>query len=175
MTLLSSRKAAFRSERAYAHIFVAVSVKAAWRFASTPRWELCEVSKKRRWDWILKASFGLGHGVSSAFVCGGKGTVRGRTDDFAGEVLDGMVGVLDCEGVENGYYPWLVCGRMGSWQGKGLFYCYWHFSARPAASSPPASRSQSAARSTEKSARPPAGAPPSPAPSGGSWPSSSPR
>lgn len=43
---------------------------------------------------------------------------RGRTDDFASKVLDGVVRVFDCEGVENTCYPSSVCGRMGGWQGK---------------------------------------------------------
>ncbi len=73
-TLLSGLNAVLLSERAYAHIFVAVSVKAAWRFVSTPRWELCDVSKKRRWDWILKASVLLWNmGLAVPFFLYGKG------------------------------------------------------------------------------------------------------
>lgn len=45
--------------RAYAHILVAVSVKAEYILANTPRRELCDVSKNIRWDWILKVSRSL--------------------------------------------------------------------------------------------------------------------
>lgn len=46
----------FARQREYAHILVAVSQKAASRECKTVRDELCVVSKKMRWDWILKAS-----------------------------------------------------------------------------------------------------------------------
>lgn len=44
-------------QRACAHILMAVSIKAEYKLRRVVRKELCVVSKKRRWDWILKASF----------------------------------------------------------------------------------------------------------------------
>lgn len=35
---------------------MAVSARAVYRFVRTAGRELCEVSKKMRWDWTLKAS-----------------------------------------------------------------------------------------------------------------------
>lgn len=70
---------------------MAVSTRAVYRFVRTAGRELCEVSKKMRWDWTLKAS-GWGGLVGWGCGMGGKGEL---TEDFAGEILAGGAGEVD--------------------------------------------------------------------------------